>query len=411
MIDLRRIFTMENVFDMLEQRGLIKQSIYTDELKDLLGKQKVVCYMGFDPTAPSLHVGSLAAILFLRRMQMYGHTPIALVGGATGAIGDPSFRNSMRPMMTDEQRHKNVESIKAQLESFFDQTGPNKLIVVNNEDWIKNLSWMDMLREIGTNMSVNRMLANECFKTRFESDNGLSFLEFNYMPMQAYDFLHLFRTYNCQLELGGSDQWGNIVAGVDLIRRKTGKPAFAMTLPLLTKSDGTKMGKSVGGAVWLNRDMYSDYDFYQYFRDIEDVKVKEIFKMLTFLPLDEIDRICDVKGKDMNIAKERLAYEVTKIVRGEESAKRALDTAHAVFEANDANNMPTITITKNDAKDILSVLIATKLAGTRGEARRLVEGKGVRINDETIESYDYTPTKTDFILRKGKKTVLHVLVK
>ena len=402
---------MENVFDVLEQRGLIKQSIYTEELRELLGTQPVVCYMGFDPTAPSLHIGSLAAILFLRRMQMYGHTPIALVGGATGSIGDPSFRNNMRPMMTDEQRNKNVESIKAQLESFFDPNVPNKLIVVNNEDWIKKITWLEMLNEIGTNMSVNRMLSNECFKTRFESDNGLSFLEFNYMPMQAYDFLHLFRTYNCQLELGGSDQWGNIVAGVDLIRRKTGQPAFAMTLPLLTKADGTKMGKSAGSAVWLDRNMYGDYEFYQYLRNVEDVKVKELFKMLTFLPLDEIDRICDVEGKDINIAKERLAFEVPKIVRGEESAKRAQQQARAVFEANDANNMPTVEILKDDATDILSVLIATKLAGTRGEAKRLVDGKGVKIDDELVEAYDFAPTKTDFVLRKGKKIVLRVLVK
>lgn len=401
---------MENVFDILNERGLIKQSIYTEELKELLGKEKIVCYMGFDPTAPSLHVGSLAAILFLKRMQMCGHTPIALVGGATGSIGDPSFRNDMRPMMTEEQRKKNVQMIKEQLESFFDPNAKNKLIVVNNEDWIKKLTWLDMLKEIGTHMSVNRMLSNECFKNRFENENGLSFLEFNYMPMQAYDFYHLFKTYGCKLELGGSDQWGNIVAGVDLIRRKTGEPAFAMTLPLLTKSDGTKMGKSAGGAVWLNRDMYSDYDFFQYFRDIEDVKVKELFKMLTFLPLDEIDRICDVKGKEINKAKERLAYEITKIVRGEESAKNAMMQARAAF-SNEVDDMPTIVIKKGEATDILNVLIATKLASSKGEAKRLIDGKGVKIDETMVETYDFVPSKNEFILKKGKKSIQKVVVK
>lgn len=402
---------MENVFDVLNERGLIKQSIYTEELKEMLGKEKVVCYMGFDPTAQSLHVGSLAAILFLKRMQMYGHTPIALVGGATGSIGDPSFRNDMRPMMTEEQRKKNVKMIKEQLESFFDPNLPNKLIVVNNEDWIKKLSWLDMLKEIGTNMSVNRMLSNECFKNRFENENGLSFLEFNYMPMQAYDFLHLFRTYGCKLELGGSDQWGNIVAGVDLIRRKTGEPAFAMTLPLLTKADGTKMGKSAGGAVWLNRDMYSDYDFFQYFRDIEDCKVKELFKMLTFVPLKEIDKICDVKGKEINKAKERLAYEITKIVRGEENAKAALAAAKAAFENSNSDDMPTVEVLKQDACDILSLLIATKNASSKGEAKRLVDGRGVKIDDEIVESYDFAPSKSEFVLKKGKKSIQKVVVK
>ena len=402
---------MENVFDVLNERGLIKQSIYTEELREMLGKEKVVCYIGFDPTAKSLHVGSLAAILFLKRMQMYGHQPIALVGGATGSIGDPSFRNDMRPMMTEEQRQNNVEMIKQQLESFFDQSLPNKLIVVNNEDWIKKLSWLDMLKEIGTNMSVNRMLSNECFKTRFSSDNGLSFLEFNYMPMQAYDFLHLFRTYGCRLELGGSDQWGNIVAGVDLIRRKTGESAFAMTLPLLTKSDGTKMGKSAGGAIWLNRDMCSDYDFFQYFRDMEDSKVKELFKMLTFLPLDEIDRICDVEGKELNKAKERLAFEITKIVRGQQSAEEAMKKSRAAFGTQNTDDMPTVEIAKQDAADILSVLIATNNASSKGEAKRLVDGKGVRVDDEVVQSYDFVPSKAQFVLKKGKKSIQKVVVK
>ncbi|MBQ8761818.1 MAG: tyrosine--tRNA ligase, partial [Clostridia bacterium] len=315
----------KNILEELKERGLVKQTIYEEELSELLSNNKVVCYCGFDPTAESLHIGNLVALLTLRRMQMAGHTPIALVGGATGRIGDPSFRNDMRPMMTEEQRLNNVAKIKAQIESFFDPNAENKLIVVNNDDWIGQLKYVDFLNDVGIHFSVNRMLSHECFKSRMET--GLSFLEFNYMPMQGYDFLHLFRNYNCVYELGGDDQWANIIAGVDLIRRKESKPAFASTIPLLTKADGTKMGKSAGGAVWLDGNKFSDYDFYQYIRNIEDSKVEEIFKMLTFLPLDEIKEICNVKGKEINQAKERLAYEVTKIVRGEENAKKAMEQA------------------------------------------------------------------------------------
>lgn len=400
---------MSNVYDELLERNLIKQTVYGEELREKLGKEKVVCYIGFDPTASSLHVGSLVAILFLVRMQRAGHTPIALVGGATGSIGDPSFRNDMRPMMTEEVRHQNVEKIKAQIASFFDQDASNKLIVVNNEDWIKNVTWLEMLNVVAVNMSVNRMLSHECFKNRMEK--GLSFLELNYMPMQAYDFWHLNKEYGCTVELGGDDQWANILAGVELIRRKENKPVYAMTLPLLTKADGTKMGKTAGGALWLDRNLTSDYDFYQYFRDVEDVKVKELFLCLTFLPVDEIDRICNVKGKAINEAKERLAYEITKIVRGEESAKMAQAQSRAAFGAGEQANMPTVEIGKENAGNVIDILLAINEVKSRGDAKRLIDGGAIKIDDEVIDSYDNVPSKAEFVLRRGKKSVIKVVVK
>lgn len=393
---------MANILDELKERGLVKQTIFEEELKSLLDKEKIVCYMGFDPTADSLHIGSLASILFLVRMQKAGHTPIALVGGATGRIGDPSDRNDMRPMMTDEQREHNVSCIKNQLEQFFDKNCSNKLIVVNNDDWMKNLSFFDMLNTVGLNMSVNRMLSFECFKKRME--NGLTFLEFNYMPMQAYDFLHLFKKYNCVLELGGDDQWANILAGVELIRKKENKPVFCMTTPLLTKADGTKMGKSVGGAVWLDGKKTSDYDFYQYFRNIEDSKVEELFRCLTFLPLDEIKQICSVKGQAINVAKERLAFEVTKIVRGEENAKKAQAEAFANFGGK-VDEMKVLEVNQNNAKNIIDLLMETQMASSRGEAKRLIDGKGVKLDDEVVEDYEFPIIKTEFVLQKGKKAI------
>ena len=400
---------MSNIYDELMERKLIDNTVYGEELREKLGKEKVVCYIGFDPTARSLHIGSLVAILFLVRMQRAGHTPIALVGGATGSIGDPSFRNDMRPMMSEETRQENVERIKAQIASFFDPNVENKLIVVNNEDWIKKMSWLDMLKVIGANMSVNRMLSHDCFKSRMEK--GLSFLEFNYMPMQAYDFWHLYKEYGCTLELGGSDQWANIIEGVELIRKKENKPAYAMTLPLLTKADGTKMGKTAGGAIWLDREMCSDYDFYQFFRDVEDVKVRELFLSLTFLSIQEIDEICNVEGKAINAAKERLAYEITKIVRGEESAKTAQAQARAAFGAGSQENMPSVEIASKDAETIIDVLLALKEAKSRGDAKRLIDGGAIKVDDEVISAFDTKIEKKEFVLRKGKKTIIKVVVK
>ena len=398
---------MNNVFDEMKARGLIYQAINEDELRELLGKERVVCYCGFDPTADSLHVGHLASIMQLVRMQRAGHTPIALIGGATGRIGDPTGRNDMRPMITQEQRDENVRKIKEQLESFFDPKMPNKLIVVNNDEWISKLGYVEFLNIVGLNMSVNKMLSSGCFEQRME--NGLSFLEFNYMPMQAYDFWYLFKNYNCKVELGGSDQWANIVAGADLIRKKEDKPVYCMTTPLLTKSDGTKMGKSAGGAVWLDREKYSDYDFFQYFRDIEDSKVEEIFRVLTLLPLEVIKEICSVSGKEFNKAKERLAYEVTKLVGGEESAVQALSQARAAC-GGDTSEMPESEISK-DKLNIVDCLISLEFASSRGDAKKLIAGGGVRVNDKPVDSIDFTCPAETFVLKKGKKNIIKVIVK
>ena len=395
-----------NLFNEMKERGLVYQTVYEEELSKLLDSERIVCYCGFDPTADSLHVGHLASILQLIRMQKAGHTPIALIGGATGRIGDPTGRNDMRPMITQAERDENVRKIKAQLESFFDQNVPNKLVVVNNDDWFKDLGFIDFLNTVGLNMSVNKMLSSGCFEQRME--NGLSFLEFNYMPMQAYDFWYLYKNYDCKLELGGSDQWANMLAGVELIRRKEENPVFCLTTPLLTRADGKKMGKSAGNAVWLDREKFSDYDFFQYFRDIEDTKVEEVFRILTLLPLDEIKEICKGTGKEINKAKERLAYEVTKIVRGEESAKMALNQARAAF-GGDVNDMPEAKINKADL-GIIDCLVKLGLASSRRDAKKLILGGGIKVNDETITSLDYTCPSSEFVLKKGKKTIIKVNV-
>ena len=396
---------MANILNQLQERGLVKQVVYEDELRKLLTKEKVVCYMGFDPTADSLHIGSLASILFLVRMQKAGHTPIALVGGATGRIGDPSDRNDMRPMMSAKEREHNVQCIKKQLEQFFDKNVPNKLIVVNNDDWISKLSYIEMLNAVGLSMSINRMLSFDCFKKRME--NGLTFLEFNYMPMQAYDFWYLNKKYNCVLQLGGDDQWANILAGVELIRKKENKPVFCMTTPLLTKSDKTKMGKTAGGAVWLAGEKFSDYDFYQYLRNIEDDRLSILFRQLTFLPLDEIDRLCSAKGQALNIVKERLAYEVTKIVRGEPNAKVAQEQSRANFGGKE-DEMPIQEIMAKNVDNIVDLLLELKMASSRGDAKRLIDGKGIKIDDEIIENYEHPIIKPEFVLQKGKKSIQKV---
>ena len=396
---------MANILDELKERGLVKQTVYEEDLHELLDKGKVVCYCGFDPSADSLHVGNMVALANLLRMKKAGHKVIALVGGATGKIGDPTGRNDMRPQKTAEQIKHNVECIKKQIKDFFELNGESDVTIVNNDDWLSKLSYYDFLNEIAMNMSVNRMLATECFKARME--NGLTLAEFAYMPMQAYDFLHLFKTYGCTIEFGGDDQWGNILAGVELVRKKEHAPVFAATVPLLTKADGTKMGKSVGGAIWVSREKMSDYDFYQVFRNTEDVKVKEMFKVLTLLPLDEIDEICKGEGRALNIAKERLAYEVTKFIRGEKSAIEAQNMARANFGGN-KEEMKAIEVKKEEAKTIIDLIMTLKMAPSRGEAKRLVDGKGIRIDDELIENYDFPIIKQEFVLQKGKKGIQKV---
>ncbi len=395
---------MANILNELKERGLVKQTVFEDDLFKLLEKEKVVCYCGYDPSADSLHIGNMVSLVLLLRMKKAGHKPIALVGGATGRIGDPTGRNDMRPQKTAEQIKHNVESITKQIKDFFALNGED-IQIVNNDDWQSKLTYYDFLNEIAMNMSVNRMLATECFKSRME--NGLTLAEFVYMPMQALDFLHLYKNFNCLVEFGGDDQWGNILAGVDLIRKKERAPVFAATVPLLTKADGTKMGKSVGGAVWIDRNKFSDYDFFQFFRNIEDEKVEEIFKVLTLLPLDEIKSICSVSGKAMNAAKERLAYEVTKLVRGEESAKKAQEQARANF-GGEFEEMQTLELPSKDVNSVIDLLVLTKMAATRGDAKRLIEGRGVKIDDEVVETFDFPLIKQEFVLQKGKKSIQKV---
>lgn len=401
---------MQNVFDVLKARGYIKQTVYEDELYELLGNQSVTFYTGYDPTADSLHVGHFVTLMAMAHMQRAGHRPLVLVGGGTGMIGDPSGRTDMRTMMTRETVKHNVECFKKQMARFID-VSDGKAIFVDNADWLLNLNYVDFLRDIGANFSVNKMLTAECYKQRLEK--GLTFLEFNYMLMQAYDFLHLNREYNCVLELGGDDQWSNMLAGVDLVRRKEGKKAYAATFSLLTTSEGKKMGKTQKGAVWLDANKTSPYDFFQYWRNVEDDRVDVCMKLLTFMPLDEIAELTAHHDERMNYAKERLAYEVTKIVHGQDIADEVLKQVKASFSA-DVDNMPVVEIT--EPGNIIDILVKCGQAKSNGEARRLVEGGGVSVNDDKITDLAYTlpaevAAKGEFVLHKGKKVHLRVVIK
>lgn len=401
---------MENVLDVLRARGYIKQTVYEDELYELLGKESVTFYTGYDPTADSLHVGHFVTLMAMAHMQRAGHRPLVLIGGGTGMVGDPSGRTDMRTMMTRETVAHNVECFKKQMSRFID-VSDGKAIFVDNGDWLLNLNYIDFLREIGANFSVNKMLTAECYKQRLEK--GLTFLEFNYMLMQAYDFLHLNREYNCVLELGGDDQWSNMLAGVDLVRRKEGKKAYAATFSLLTTSEGKKMGKTQKGAVWLDANKTSPYDFFQYWRNVEDDRVDVCMKLLTFMPLDEIAELTAHRDERMNAAKERLAYEVTKIVHGEAIADEVLKQAHASF-GGDESNMPMVEITQPG--NIIDILVKCGQAKSNGEARRLVEGGGVSVDDTKVANIAFTlPAETlakgEFVLHKGKKVHLRVIIK
>lgn len=401
---------MENVLDVLRARGYIKQTVYEDELYELLGKESVTFYTGYDPTADSLHVGHFVTLMAMAHMQRAGHRPLVLIGGGTGMVGDPSGRTDMRTMMTRETVAHNVECFKKQMSRFID-VSDGKAIFVDNGDWLLNLNYIDFLREIGANFSVNKMLTAECYKQRLEK--GLTFLEFNYMLMQAYDFLHLNREYNCVLELGGDDQWSNMLAGVDLVRRKEGKKAYAATFSLLTTSEGKKMGKTQKGAVWLDANKTSPYDFFQYWRNVEDDRVDVCMKLLTFMPLEEIAELTAHRDERMNAAKERLAYEVTKIVHGEAIADKVLKQAHASF-GGDESNMPMVEIT--EPGNIIDILVKCGQAKSNGEARRLVEGGGVSVDDTKVANIAFTlPAETlakgEFVLHKGKKVHLRVIIK
>ena len=391
-------------------RGLIAQCTNEEVVKDLLDNQKVTFYIGFDPTADSLHIGHFIQMKIMAHMQMAGHTPIALFGGGTGMIGDPSGKSDMRKMLTKETIAHNIECFKTQMAKFID-TSDNKAYFVNNGDWLLNLNYVDFLREVGVHFSVSRMLAAECYKSRME--NGLTFLEFNYMLMQGYDFYRLYKDYGCILELGGDDQWSNILGGVSLCRRKEGKEVYGLTFNLLLNSEGKKMGKTEKGAVWLDAEKTSPYDFFQYWRNIADADVIKCMKMLTFLPLDEINEYAKLEGSEINKAKEVLAYEVTKLIHGEEEANKALATARQVFAAGAVSeDMPTTTLTDADFTDgaisVLDMMVKSKLVPSKGEARRLIQQGGVTLCGEKVTAVDATVSVSDFegkeiIIKKGKK--------
>lgn len=400
----------ENVYDILVERGYIKQMTHEQEIRDLLAKEKITFYIGFDPTADSLHVGHFIAMMFMRYMQKAGHRPIALIGGGTAMIGDPSGKNDMRKMMTKETIANNVASIKKQMEKFIDFSD-DKALIVNNADWLLDLNYVDFLREVGVHFSVNKMLTAECFKQRMEK--GLTFLEFNYMLMQGYDFYVLNQKYGCKMELGGDDQWSNMIAGVNLVRKKARGEAYAMTCTLLTNSQGQKMGKTVGGALWLDPEKTSPYDFFQYWRNIDDADVYKCLCLLTFLPMDEVRRLSELKDSEINKAKEVLAFEITKIVHGEEEATKALEAARALFaNGGKSADMPTTYMEKarlEEGIDFISLLVETGLVATRSEGRRLITQGGASVNDVKETAFDRVYTTADLdadgslIIKKGKK--------
>ena len=405
------------IYDELVARGLIAQVTDEDEIRDLVNEGKATFYIGFDPTADSLHVGHFMALCLMKRLQMAGNKPVALIGGGTGYIGDPSGRSDMRSMMTPEQIQHNCDCFKEQMSRFI-EFGEGKAQMVNNADWLLDLNYIDLLREVGACFSVNNMLRAECYKQRMEK--GLSFLEFNYMIMQSYDFYHLYKEYGCNMQFGGDDQWSNMLGGTELIRKKLGKDAYAMTITLLLNSEGKKMGKTASGAVWLDPKKTSPYEFYQYWRNVGDADVLKCIRMLTFLPLEEIDKMDEWEGSQLNTAKEILAYELTKLVHGEEEAEKAQTTSRAIFAgAGSHENMPTTELCDDDFIDgkigVLSMMVKAGLAASNGEARRLVQQGGVSINDEKITDPSYSLEKAAFdneiILKKGKKIFNKYIVK
>ena len=405
------------VYDELVARGLIAQVTDEEEIKELINNGKATFYIGFDPTADSLHVGHFMALCLMKRLQMAGNRPVVLIGGGTGYIGDPSGRSDMRTMMTPEQIEHNCACFKKQMERFI-ELGDDKAIMVNNADWLLKLNYIDFLREIGPHFSVNNMLRAECYKQRMEK--GLSFLEFHYMTLQAYDFYYLFQHYCCILEFGGDDQWSNMLAGTELIRKKLGKDAYAMTITLLLNSEGKKMGKTASGAVWLDPNKTSPYEFYQYWRNVDDADVLKCIRMLTFLPLEQIDEMDNWEGSQLNEAKEILAFELTKMVHGEEEAKKAQNTAHAIFSgAGDSENMPQTEITEGDltdgSADVLTLLVKAGLAKSKGEGRRLIKQGGVSVDGDKVTDANQTfaaeALKNGIVIKKGKKVFHKILLK
>jgi tyrosyl-tRNA synthetase len=407
---------MENVFDVLKARGFIEQATHEEELRELLGRESVTFYIGFDPTADSLHIGHFIQIMVMMHMQRHGHKPIALVGAGTVKVGDPSGKTDMRKMLFYDQINENAEKIKRQLQNHLIIDGVSGFMD-NNANWLDNLNYIEFLREIGSKFSVNRMLSAECFKSRLE--RGLSFLEFNYMIMQAYDFLELHRRYNCKMQLGGNDQWSNILAGVELTRKADQAEVYGLTFKLLTTSDGRKMGKTEAGAIWIDPEKTSPYELFQYFRNVEDSDVENCLKLLTFLPLEEIEKLSSLEGSEINKAKEILAYEITNTIHGKEEADKALEAAHALFgNSGDLSEMPTTELTKQDlgnGMNIIDLLQRAGLISSKGEGRRLVAQKGVTLNGEIVESHEFVVTGEAFedgalMIRKGKKVFHRILL-
>lgn len=399
----------KNVYDVLMERGYIEQCTHEDEIRELLGKEPVTFYIGFDPTADSLHIGHYIQIMVMSIMQQYGHRPIALIGGGTTMIGDPSDRTGMRSIMTQETITQNGENFKKVFQKFIDFTD-DKAIMANNADWLLPLNYLDFMRDIGVHFSVNKMLTAECYKNRMEK--GLTFFEFGYMLMQSYDFYVLNQKYGCKMQFGGNDQWSNIIGGVELTRKKSGNQVYGMTFSLLTNSEGKKMGKTEKGALWLDRNKTTPYDFYQYWRNIDDADVEKCLALLTFLPMDEVKRLGSLKDSEINQAKEVLAYEVTKLIHSEEDAINAQNAARALFGGGaDSEDVPTTEITAdelNDGINVIDLLVKAKLIKTKSEGRRLIDQSGVLINDNVVNDYGTAVTETDFsegklMIRKGKK--------
>lgn len=404
---------MNNVFNVLEERGYIEQLTHSEEIKELLNKKSIPFYIGFDPTADSLHVGGFIPLMVASHLQKAGHKPIILVGGATAIIGDPSFKNDMRKMLSKEEISHNVECIKKQIEKFVSFEGENAAIIVNNADWLLSLNYVDFMRNIGTLFSVNKMLAAECYKNRMET--GLTFFEMGYMLMQSYDFLHLYNTYGCKLEIGGNDQWSNIIGGVELIRKIGKDDSFGLTFKLLTTKEGKKMGKTEKGALWLDAKKVSPYEFYQYWRNIDDADVSNVAKLLTFLPLEEIQQMETLKDEQINEAKKKVAFEITKLIHGENEAQKAQDASNALFGGQgNFENMPSTKL-ENINLTIADALVQTGITASKGQAKTLISQGAVFLNDEKIIDSTYLLSDKDFengyaILKKGKK-VFHKLEK
>jgi tyrosyl-tRNA synthetase len=399
------------IYEELIERGLIAQVTDEQEIKELINNGGARFYIGFDPTADSLHVGHFMALCLMKRLQMAGNKPVVLLGGGTGMIGDPSGRTDMRQMLTKEIIENNIECFKKQMSRFIRFEGENSAIVVNNADWLLNLNYVEVLRDLGACFSVNNMIRAECYKQRMEK--GLSFLEFNYMIMQSYDFYYLFKKYGCNMQFGGDDQWSNMLGGTELIRKKLGKDAYAMTITLLMNSEGKKMGKTAKGAVWLDANKTTPYEFYQYWRNVDDQDVLKCIKMLTFIPLDEIEKMSTWQGSELNKAKEILAFELTKLVHGEEQAILSEKQAKASF-GGDVENMPTIKVSK-DITNVIDILTTINICKSRGEARRLIEGGGVSINDDkvtvsTCEIASDVLSAGEFVLHKGKKVHYKIIL-